>query len=406
MPKKPKILISGAGIGGLTAALSLLRRGFPVEVYEQAPVLGEVGAGLQIAPDGSRILIELGLEDAMEAVVCEADSKEVRLWNTGERRKLFDLGADSRERFGAPYWFVHRGDLHRVLLDAVLEADPDCVHPGRKCISYSDDGQHVSLQFEDGSTATGDAVICADGVHSILRGQAFASPKPEFTGMMSWRGIARMEDLPEDLRTHAGTNWVGPGGHVVSYALRRGELMNFAGIVERPDWTTESWSTKGTHEECLADFAGWNSSIHDLIRAVDQPFKWALVSRKPLSNWCKGRLTLLGDAAHPTLPFLAHGSIMALEDGYIVARCLDTTPEDPELAFRRFVATRIDRCTAIVDGSAENAKRFHNPLLADHDRAIRYLDEQWAPERVRQRYDWLFEFDAITVPLAESRETA
>lgn len=406
MTGKPRILISGAGIGGLTAALSLLRRGFPVEVYEQAPVLGEVGAGLQIAPDGSRVLIELGLQEAMEAVICEADHKEVRLWNTGESRKLFDLRADARARFGAPYWFVHRGDLHRVLLDAVLEIDPDCVRPGKKSISHWDDGAQAGLHFEDGTAATGDALICADGVHSVLRSQAFASPEPDFTGMMSWRGIARMQDLPKELQTHAGTNWVGPGGHVVTYALRRGELMNFAGIVERPDWTTESWSTKGTHAECLADFAGWHSSIHDLIAALDQPFKWALVSRKPLREWNKGRLTLLGDAAHPTLPFLAHGSIMALEDGYIVARCLDATPEDPALAFRRFVATRIDRCNAIVDGSAENGRRFHNPMLADHDTAIRYLDEQWAPEKVRQRYDWLFEFDATTCPLAELRETA
>lgn len=406
MQNKPRILITGAGIGGLTAALSLLRRGFPVQVFEQAPILGEVGAGLQIASDGSRVLIALGLQDAMEAIVCEADYKEVRLWNTGERRKLFDLGNDSRERFGAPYWFVHRGDLHRVLLEAVLKCDPDCVRAAKKCVSYSDDGQQVELRFDDGTSATGSAVIAADGVHSVLRSQVFSCPEPEFTGMMSWRGIARMEDLPQDLQTHAGTNWVGPGGHIVTYALRRGELMNFAGIVERPDWKTESWSTRGTHDECIRDFAGWNSSIHQLINATDQLYKWALVGRKPLTSWCRGRLTLLGDSAHPTLPFLAHGSIMAIEDGYIIARCLDEAPDNPEQAFKRFEATRIDRCSAIVDGSAENALRFHNPLLADHDTAVRYLDEQWAPEKVRQRYDWLFEYDAITVPLTEIRKTA
>jgi salicylate hydroxylase len=406
MKDQLKVIIAGGGIGGLTAALSLIRRGFRVRVFEQAPEIKELGAGLQLAPDGTRILIALGLQAACEAVVCEADYKEVRLWDSGTRRKLFDLGEDSRRRFGFPYWFVNRGDLHTILLRAVKAADPDCVQTGKKCIGFTQSATGVEITFEDYTQASGDMLVGADGVHSVIRTQGFASPTPAFTGMICWRGVARMSDLPEELRTHAGTNWVGQGGHIVTYAVQRGEIMNFAGTVERQGWQTECWSATGSTEECHADFEGWHSSVHAMIDALDQPYKLALVGRKPLKTWQNGRVILLGDAAHPTLPFLAHGSIMALEDGFILARCLELAGSDVEQALKRFEATRIKRCNAIVDGSAENAARFHNPLLADPVSAVRYLDEQWTPEKVRQRYDWLFEYDAINTPIAEVGEYA
>jgi salicylate hydroxylase len=396
------ILIAGAGIGGLTAAIALQQKGFTVAIYEQAPELGEIGAGLQIAANGTRLLIALGLEEEMAAVACEAEYKEVRLWNTGESRKLFGLGEDSRRRFGAPYWFVHRGDLHRVLMNAVLAHDPDCIHPGKRCVGYTEIEDGVELAFEDGGSATGAALIAADGVHSVLRDQAFSSPKAKFTGMLSWRGIAKMEELSDGLRTMSGTNWVGPGGHVVTYPLRAGELFNFVGIVENRSWTSESWVDPGTRDDCRADLAGWNPAIHELIEKIDQPFKWALIDREPLRQWAMGRLILIGDAAHPTLPFLAQGAIMAIEDGVILARCLEAAGGDPTTAFARFEKTRIERCTAIVDGSSANTTRFHNPQLREHDTAIAYLDDQWEPEKVRQRYDWLFEYDATKVELAGS----
>lgn len=400
MSKKPVILIVGAGIGGLALALTLLRQGFDVRVFEQATELGEAGAGVQIAADGSRILLALGLGAEMEAVICEASYKEVRLWNTGEARRLFDLGEDSRRRFGAPYWFVHRGDLHRVLLGAVRKLDPHAITTGKRCISFSETDSRIALLFEDGGSAEGDILIGADGVHSQIRSQMFTSPPAEFTGLVAWRGLARMEGLPDELRRPVGANWIGPGGHVITYPLRQGQLLNFVGIVERSDWTVESWSTKGTHEECAQDFLGWNRSIHEIISALDQPFKWALVGRKPLKTWCQGRTALLGDAAHPTLPFLAHGAIMALEDAFILGRCLKDNLGNAEIALQRYEATRMARTTAIVEGSAENAKRFHNPALAEPNAALAYLDDQWEPQKVRQRYDWLFEYDATTAPLA------
>ena len=393
MATKPHVLIAGAGIGGLTAALALLQRGYDVDVFEQAPQLLEFGAGVQIAANGSRVLIALGLEQRLKEVVCEAAGKEVRLWNTGQAFKLFDLGEDSIRRFGAPYWFVHRGDLHATLRDAVLALKKDAIHTSARCMGFTQSGSRVTLRLEDGRAIEGDCVVGADGVQSRLRQQMFDAGRSEFLGIIAWRGLAPRKALSPELQRLVGTNWVGPGGHVITYPLRGGEILNFVGFGERSDWTQESWNTAGSKEECAADFPGWHPLVHEIISKVDQPYKWALVGRAPLQTWTQGRVTLLGDSCHPTLPFLAQGAIMAIEDGFVLARCLDAYA-DVEEALGAFQRARVERATAIVNGSNAAGKRFHNPVLADGSAAVGYMEQEWAPEKTRTRYDWLFEYDA------------
>ena len=318
---------------------------------------------MQISANGARVLFALGLEGAIRSVWSEPAGKEIRLWNTGETWKLFDLGAESVARYGAPYFMIHRADLHTALIDAVRALKPDAIRLDARATGFDDDGKAVTLHLARGERVTGDALIGADGVHSRIRNILVGDDKPEFTGCMAWRGLVPVEKLPAHMRRNVGVNWVGPGGHVINYFLRRGEIFNFVGIVER-DWRVESWTERGTREECAADFAGWNDDIHAIIRNIAEPYKWALLGRTPLTRFSHGRATLLGDAAHPTLPMLAQGANMAIEDGMVLARCI-AAYDDAETALARYDAARVERTAKLVRGANEMAKRFHNPALAD-----------------------------------------
>ncbi len=389
-----KILIAGGGIGGLAAALALLKRGFDVEVYEQASALKEVGAGLQLSANCNRALYELGLGEELQRLSCEATGKEIRLWSTGDTWKLFDLGPQSVARYGYPYFTVYRPDLLAVLAAGVRAEKPDAIHLGARSRGFLQDADGVTLLLEAGAVR-GDVLIGADGVHSNIRQGLFGADRPEFTGLMAWRGVIPMERLPERMRRMVGTNWVGPGGHIVHYPLRAGQLMNFVGVRERGDWQVESWSVAGRIDEALADFSGWHEDIQLMIRAIDVPYKWALMNRAPLPQWSVGRVSLLGDACHSTLPFLAQGAAMAIEDGFILARALEAYA-DAEVALGRYEDARRARTTRMVEGAAANSKRFHNPELAHVDGARAYVDREWNEARVKERYEWLFTYDVTT----------
>ncbi|MHA6343876.1 FAD-dependent monooxygenase [Roseivivax sp. CAU 1761] len=398
-----RVVIAGAGLGGLTAAIALARRQIDVVLCERAAAFAPIGAGIQLGPNATRVLRVLGLEEALRPLVSEAAGKEVRLWNTGEAWPLFDLGEDCRQRFGAPYWMVHRGDLHGVLVDELERLAPGALRLGAPALDVSQNAASATLHLAEG-TVTGDVVIAADGVHSRLRDAFSAAPRARFTGLMAWRGLAATERLPAELRRPVGTNWVGPGAHVITYPVRGGALMNFVGVVENAEWTGESWSEAGARSDCAADFEGWHPLVQDIVAAIDIPYRWALVERDPVEAWVHGRCAMLGDACHATLPFLAQGAGMAIEDGIVLAACLARVAGAPAqdasgvtAALERYAALRKPRTDAVIAGSSGNTGRFHNPDLARPESARRYVAAQWAPDAVRRRYDWLFDYDATRV---------
>lgn len=393
------ICIVGAGLGGLSAALALLQKGFRVTVLEQAAALGEIGAGVQLGPNAVGVLYRLGLQTALEQVTCETLGKRVRLWNTGQTWPLFDLGTVSRAMYGYPYLTVHRADLHRVLVDAVRALQADALVLNAKLQSLQAENDGVQLRLADGRVWAADAVIGADGVHSRVRAALFGADAPRYSGVMAWRGVIDASQLPTHMREPYGTNWVGPGAHVVQYPLRQGALMNFVGAIEGNRWDVESWSARGTREECLADFEGWHEEVQAMIRAIEVPYKWVLKVRDPMDTWSRGPVTLLGDACHPTLPFLAQGAAMAIEDGYMLARALALCPTEPALAFARYEAVRKARTARVVEGSAANTQRFHNPALAHAQGAAEYVEREWHEARVKERYEWLFQYDIDAVVL-------
>lgn len=394
MSSPTRVLISGAGIGGLCAAAALLQRGIDVQVFEQAEALREVGAGVQLAANGTRVLHALGVAERLKALSCEAQGKEIRHWQTGETWKLFDLGPLSIERYGFPYFTVYRPDLLEVLAEAVRTIKPDAIQLGARVAGFEQDADGVRLRLESGQQIEGDLLIGADGVHSRIRQGLFGADRAQFSGIIAWRAIVPMERLPAHMIRMVGSNWVGPGGHIVHYPLRGGRLMNFVGALERSDWQVESWSHRGSREELARDFAGWHPDIQHFIGQIEAPNKWALMVRPPLERWSVGRVSLLGDAAHSMLPFLAQGAVMAIEDGLMLARCIEAF--EPLEALQRFERARLTRTTRVVEGAAANIGRFHNPLLADPEQGRQFIEREWASAKISDRYDWLFHYDAST----------
>jgi salicylate hydroxylase len=345
------------------------------------------------------VLYRLGLGEALAQIASEPVGKRVRLWSTGQIWPLFDLGTVSREIYGYPYFTLHRADLHMVLAESVMRLKPDAIRLGVRIVGHDQHGGGVTLTAHNGDVYESDVVIGADGVHSKTREAMFGPDAPRYSGVMAWRGVIQASSLPAHLREPYGSNWVGPGAHVIQYPLRRGELINFVGAVEGNRWEVESWSEAGTHEECLNDFKGWHEDVQTMIKAIDTPFKWVLKVRDPMPLWSRGNMTLLGDACHPTLPFLAQGAGMAIEDGYILARALEKYPHSISTAFERYEAARKERTSRVVIGSAANTKRFHNPALADAQGAGEYVNREFSEERVKERYEWLFNYDVDTVEI-------
>ena len=390
-----KVAIVGGGIGGLTAALALLRSGIDVDVYEQAPELKELGAGVQISANGTRVLYALGLGAAIERVGVIVAGKEIRLWNTGQIWKLFDLDAVSVQRYGFPYMMFHRGDLHGVLLDAIKTQKSDAIRLDHKCIGVEQSADSVAMTFENGKAAHAPIVIGADGVQSRLRACLFDADRPEFTGIVAWRGLIPRAAVPASVKMDVGSNWVGPGGHVVHYPVRGGALLNFVGLVETDAVSEELWTVKFPWERLKADYRGWHPIVQAVIDAADrdQCYRWSLHNRAPIRTWSTDRATLLGDAAHPTLPYLAQGAAMAMEDGVVLARTLEIADSIP-VALRQYERNRVDRTARIVLQSSENRKLFH----------LRTVDEIRAAFSNRNegadRNRWLYSYNPLSVALS------
>jgi salicylate hydroxylase len=398
LSKKPHILIAGGGIGGMCAAAALLQRGFTVDVFEQADELREIGAGIQISPNGNRALDSVGAFDWLRQQSCKAERKEVRLWNSGKTWKLFDLGPLAVERYGYPYLTVYRPDLLKSVTDAVMRLDPKAIHLNSKCAGYEEKNGRVHLKLENGAIIEGDALIGCDGVNSMVRRCAVNDAPPRFPNMMIWRGVIPLQALPERMQASMAVNWIGPNGHCVHYPLRDGEIMNLAATIEKPEWDEAAWMAEGRKAQCHEDYAGWHDDVHTLIDAAPRLLKWAYLVRKPLNHYTYGRATLLGDACHPTLPFLAQGAVMALEDGVVLARCLDKYDDVPT-ALMAYERARLERDNKMVQGSTDMVTRFHNPDYRDPVKADAFIDREWSGEAVAERYEWLFTYNCDTVAI-------
>lgn len=389
-----KILIAGAGLGGLAAAACLLKRGFKVRIFEQAPQLGEVGAGIQQSANSVKVLYDLGLRGALDEVAVKPRHYEFRRFDTGELLHKIPFAQAHEREHGTPYYHLHRADFHRILLDKVLALDPGCIRLNAKVTGFSEGPDGVTLKLADGATARGDVLVGADGIKSAVRGQIVGETPAAYTGYVAWRLTVPREKLPADLMEIVGAVWCGPQNHCVVYWLRRGEVLNFVGCPEHAGWDEESWTQRRPWEELKADYAGWHPKIQAILDSADSDecYRWALNDRKPIRNWSTQRATLLGDAAHPTLPFLAQGACMAIEDGAVLARALEGAGSVPE-ALRLYQRARVERCARVVAESSEHGGLYHIVDAEEMKRAFA------ARNIAKDRAQWLYNYDPLTVPL-------
>jgi salicylate hydroxylase len=374
-------------MGGMTAALALQQAGVRVSVYEQAPRLGEVGAGLTLAPNATRVYQHLGIIDALNELGVQPHYAAVKHYQTGEELVNRERRDSLFKKYGAPYIQIHRADLHDVLAGQVRANDADCVHLGHAFTGFKQNGTGVVAHFANGAAVEADVLIGADGVRSEVRGQMFEPGPPTFSGHVAWRGLVPVQNLAE-LPVPDSSVSIGPKRLFTRYYVRRREMVNVVAFARKDGWEIESWSEHADMNELMEVFAGWNDEVQTLLRAMPRElcFKWALMGRAPLDSWVQGRVALLGDAAHPMLPFLGMGAASAIEDGLVLARALAESA-DAESGLQRYDAARRPRGNYIM---AESQKRVAQ-LQGDHP-------ESYSSDSERNEESLgLFEYDAGTV---------
>jgi len=385
-----EIAVVGAGIGGLAAALALAQRGARVTVFEAAPALGEVGAGVQVGPNSVAVLESLGLRDAAKAVASLPEAIELRDGLTGRRVARLPLGTACAARYGRPYWQFHRADLLGLLARGAAEAGV-ALRVGAAVARVADTSDGLRLDLGNGRAAAAEVVIAADGVRSGLRRSVFGAGEPRFAGHVAWRGLVPAARLPPELFPPAACVSMGPGRHLVTYPLRGGTLWNFVAVEARAAWVAEGWTAPDDPEALRRAFAGWSPAVTTLLGAVEETFLWGLFDHAPLPAWVRGRVALLGDACHPMLPFLAQGAAMALEDAWVLAASLAAAP-DLGAGLRAYEDRRKPRATRVQRAAARNGRLYHlgAPGLRDAAHLGLRAASALAPGALLGRFDWLY----------------
>ena len=375
------VAIVGGGIGGLAAAVLLAQDGHRVRVFEQASRFARVGAGIQMTPNAMKVLRRIGAERALRRIAFRAPAGISREWDSGNITNELTIGDEIEARFGAPYLFMHRADLHAAILAALPAGIAEL---NRKLVGVESSSAGAMLAFDDGECVTADVIIGADGVHSLVRENMLGPEQPRFTGRVAYRTTFPASLMGSERITPVRTKWWGPDRHMVVYYVtaNHDEVYFVTSQPEDAGWMTpESWSARGELKTLREAYAGFHPEVQAVLRACPEVHKWALLERDPLPRWVEGNVALLGDACHPMTPYMAQGAASALEDAAILSRCLhDVGRGGAEAALRRYEATRKPRATEIQGNSRANNWMRNAPDPA-----------------------WVYGYDAWTTPLIEAQ---
>ncbi len=393
MARALRVGIIGGGIGGLALAAALRQRGMEAAVFERAAGFGEVGAGIQVTPNAVKVLRALGLLPALQAVSFTPRALVGRNWRSGREMFRTPLAGECERLYDAPFLHAHRADLHRIL---AAELPSGAARFGMACTGVRQGAGSAAACFADGTEHEADLIVGADGIHSAIRRALFGEQAPRFTGNMCWRAVIPFERPPLEFVSPDSSFWMGPHGHVVTYYVQGGRAVNIVAVAETAEWVAESWNTPSSREELLAGYQGWNDKLVRLFSRASTVFKWGLFDRDPMPAWSVGRVTLLGDAAHPMLPFLSQGAAMAIEDGYVLAAALGAHADAPEAGLALYDALRRPRATRVQLESRERGRTYHlaSPLaLLKRDVAYR-LRSLVNPHKSGIQANWVYDYDA------------
>ncbi len=379
--------IVGGGLAGLAVAHALARFGIQAEVFEAAPALGEIGAAVNVAPNATRALVAIGLGEKIAAVANSSPGIYTRNMQTGEFLELNDR-QKAAARYGAPYYTFHRADL----LDALASGlDRSAIHLGHRLTGREERSDHIILAFANGAQVEAEIVIGADGVRSVVRQALYGDDDPSYTGQMVWRALLNGGDVPEEVLEPTGhVQWVGPGCHLLAYYIRGKRLVNIVTQQDTDKWVEEGWSTRGDPDEMRLSFPNPEPRLEKLLSLVTDCSKWGLFTRPLTRNWGRGRIELIGDAAHAMLPNAGQGACQAFEDAYILARWLEAC-RDPVEAFANFRRIRIPRVHGVQRLSFSNArfKHMRDSAAQKHSIAV-------GTGSVHGNSDWVWGYDAVS----------
>lgn len=391
-----RIAVVGAGIAGLTVAAALARSGLRCDVFEQARLFGEVGAGVQLAPNAVRLLHRLGIGERFRQVAVRPRAIEMRRWDDNSVLRTIPLAPECEQLFGAPYYTVLRADLHRGLFERLPVG---MVHLGLHCTEIIERVGEVALRFADGSSATADVVIGADGIHSRVR-ELLVRDEPRYSGQSIYRAL-----VPADQLAFLGTKpkvvlWLGPGRHCVCYPVASGQQISLAATVPNPQWGAESWSAQGRVLDLAEAYRGWHPEVRAVTSAPHTLGRWALHDRERLRRWSTNRITLVGDAAHPMLPFLAQGANQSIEDAVALVACLRDVRRGEAgqiaAALARYEQAREPRTTEVQRMSRANTTALHLPDGVEQRRR----DEALAAQTMLADQEWIYGYDAEAAVVA------
>lgn len=407
MKRSIRVGIVGGGIGGIALAGALQQRGIEVKVFERAAALGTVGAGIQMTPNAVKVMRAFGLADKFHRIGFLPHAIVGRNWKTAREAFRTPLKGVCPGLYDADFYHVHRADLYDTLASNVGDG---AVGLGRSCVAVRNEGDTAVAGFADGSEFEADLIVGADGVRSVVRSQIFNEATPQYTGNMCWRAVVPVDKFPLAHVSPDSSVWLGPNGHIVTYYVKGGAGVNIVAIKESKDWVEESWTSPSSPDELVKAYEGWHPNVIKLLeqtRRTDSVFKWGLFDRDPMQTWTRGRITLLGDAAHPMLPFLSQGAAMSIEDAYVLASALAHRGPDVATALREYEAERLPRTSRVQLESRERGRTYHLPTpWSQFQRDVKYWWKGlFNPHASGLQASWVYSYNATDFDLRE-REAA